>query len=48
MWSDFIAVFCKVEFLCNNGDPNWLGMVVLVAAAAFIIKAAASALKNRR
>ncbi len=48
MWSDFIYVFCKVEFLCNNSNPNWLGMVVLVAAAAIIIKAAASALKNRR
>ena len=25
----FIAGFCKVEFLCHSGDPNWLGWIVL-------------------
>ena len=48
MWSDFLYVFCKAEFLCNNGDPNWLGMAVLVAVAAIILNAAASALKKNR
>ena len=27
--SKFIAGFCKVEFLCYAGDPNWLGWIVL-------------------
>ena len=25
----FIESFCKVEFLCYQGDPNWLGWMVL-------------------
>lgn len=25
MWNKFISGFCKVEFLCFAGDPNWLG-----------------------
>jgi len=25
----FIESFCKVEFLCYQGDPNWLGWIVL-------------------
>jgi|GEM_PF-2538103 hypothetical protein len=29
MWEGFIRGFCKVEFLCYAGDPNWLGWVVL-------------------
>ncbi len=48
MWSDFIYAFCKVDFLCNNGDPNWIGMVVLVATAAIIFEAAFSALRKNR
>jgi hypothetical protein len=28
-WNSFIAGFCKVEFVCYAGDPNWLGWVVL-------------------
>ena len=48
MWSDFLYVFCKMEFLCNNGDPNWLGMVVLVAVVAIILNVAGSALHKNR
>jgi len=29
MFDGFIASFCKVEFLCYAGDPNWLGWIVL-------------------
>ena len=28
-WDKFIFGFCKVEFLCWNGEPNWLGCLVL-------------------
>ncbi len=33
MWDDFIVEFCKVEFLCYEGAPNWLGFVVTVISA---------------
>ena len=29
MWDKFISGFCKVEFLCHAGSPNWLGWGVL-------------------
>ncbi len=29
MWDGFITGFCKVEFLCNAGEPTWLGGVVI-------------------
>ena len=29
MWDSFIRGFCKVEFLCYAGDPNWLGWMVM-------------------
>jgi hypothetical protein len=37
MWEGFIRGFCKVEFLCYAGDPNWLGWVVLVGFRPFDI-----------
>ena len=30
MLGRFIGGFCKVEFLCYAGEPNWLGWVFLV------------------
>jgi len=27
MWKSFIEGFCKVEMLCYQGVPNWLGWV---------------------
>jgi hypothetical protein len=30
MWDKFITGFCKVEFLCYAGDPNWLGVILLL------------------
>lgn len=35
--SDFITRFCKVEFLCYEGEPNWLGLLVLILFLAAII-----------
>lgn len=29
MWDKFIFEFCKVEFACYAGEPNWLGWVFL-------------------
>jgi hypothetical protein len=26
---DFINRFCKVDFVCYAGDPNWLGYILL-------------------
>ena len=28
-WNSFINSFCKVEFLCFNNEPNWMGYIVL-------------------
>ena len=27
--NSFTNSFCKVEFLCYQNEPNWLGMIVL-------------------
>lgn len=26
-WIKFINGYCKVGFLCENNDPNWLGWI---------------------
>lgn len=26
-WIKFINGYCKVDFLCVNNDPNWLGWI---------------------
>lgn len=26
-WNEFINGYCKVDFLCYNGEPNWLGWI---------------------
>ena len=35
--ADFYVEFCKVDFLCYQGDPNWLGETLLVGGALFVI-----------
>lgn len=30
IWNNLIGEFCKVEFLCYQGEPNWLGWFVFV------------------
>jgi len=37
MWNKFITGFCKVEFLCYDGAPNWLGWGVLGIALLILI-----------
>ena len=29
MFDNFIISFCKVQFLCYENEPNWLGLIVL-------------------
>ena len=29
VWDPFVTGFCKVQFLCYQGDPNWLGWIVI-------------------
>ena len=29
-WDKFINGYCKVDFLCYNGEPNWLGWIPLI------------------
>jgi len=33
---ELITTFCKVEFVCFNGEPNWLGELFLFAPFFFI------------
>ena len=35
---DFYFEFCKAQFLCYQGDPNWLGWLVLFAAIYLLLK----------
>ena len=28
-WNTFVPGFCKVEFLCYDAEPNWLGWLIL-------------------
>jgi hypothetical protein len=44
MWDSFIDGFCKVEFLCYAGDPNWLGWIVLLFGGLVALVAAFLAL----
>ena len=37
IWDWFTSGFCKVEFLCYAGDPNWMGWGVLGIGVLFII-----------
>jgi membrane protein YqaA with SNARE-associated domain len=30
MFDNFIISFCKVQFLCYENEPNWLGLIVLL------------------
>ena len=31
MWDKFIYEFCKVQFLCYEWEPNWLGWILISA-----------------
>jgi hypothetical protein len=36
-WADFIVGFCKVEFLCYGGDPNWLGYIIVFSVGGVLL-----------
>ena len=38
LWNNFIVGFCKVEFLCDAREPNWLGWAVIVGGFLFLIE----------
>jgi hypothetical protein len=40
LWNNFITGYCKVEFLCYGGEPNWLGWVALPVLAVLVYFAA--------
>jgi len=35
MWNKFINGYCKVDFLCFNNEPNWLGLLLLIGIGTF-------------
>ena len=37
IYNAFISSFCKVEFLCYEGSPNWLGWGLLGGAIIFLV-----------
>ena len=37
IWDEFINGYCKVEFLCYGGEPNWLGWVVMIGIGLSIL-----------
>ena len=44
LYIDFLIHFCKVDFVCANAEPNWLGWVFIAIACwlALVIIAAVS------
>lgn len=34
-WNKFIIGYCKVDLLCVNNDPNWLGWFILIVLGLF-------------
>lgn len=30
MWDGIMFRFCKADYLCWNGEPHWLGYVVMI------------------
>ena len=36
MWNNFINGYCKVDFLCYEGEPNWLGWFNLIVLGIII------------
>lgn len=39
-WQSFIEAFCKVEFLCFQKEPNWLGWAIIGMGAFVVVKLA--------
>ena len=45
-WNSFIYSFCKVEFLCFDNEPNWLGRMVLFVFFLILLAIIVSPLKR--
>jgi len=37
VWDSFITGFCKVEFACHQGEPNWLGRIFLSVGVSVVV-----------
>lgn len=37
VWHTFVAAFCKLNFLCYEGEPNGLGWVVIAVGALVLV-----------
>ena len=37
LWQKLTFEFCKVSVVCWNGEPNWLGWIILVFAALIVL-----------
>ncbi len=35
-WVKFINGYCEVDFLCYNGEPNWLGWIPLIGIGTIV------------
>jgi len=35
-WEKFLFGFCKVDAVCWQGDPNWLGWIILFIVGAIV------------
>ena len=35
--NDFYNFFCKVEFLCYQNEPNWLGWLAMVVVGVYLV-----------
>ena len=36
-WDQFIFSFCKVDFACWQGEPNWLGWILIGILGFFLL-----------
>ena len=36
-WNSFIKGYCKVDFLCYGGSPNWLGWIPIGIIGFFVL-----------
>ena len=37
LWNDLIIEFCKAECFCYQGEPNWLGWIVIFILGVIVI-----------
>lgn len=45
-WHSFIAVFCRLNFLCHEGEPSGPGWIV-IALGAFVLVVMAFSIRDR-